>query len=97
MLSVTGLTRSYVPTRFNVLNPCLRSSRNTYPRFPTTPIYTLYLVHEDSSSLSNVFISTTHSYVYVAFSITTSFSTLYSGLCLLRNTKYIYSWHLVEV
>ena len=76
---------------FDVLDPCSRSSRDTYARdtcarSPTTPIYTLYLAHEDSSSLSNVFVSTTHSYVYVAFTITTSFSTLYPGSCLLYNS-----------
>jgi hypothetical protein len=47
-----GLTRSYVPARFNILNPCLYLSRNTYIRSPTTPIYTLYLVYKVSSSLS---------------------------------------------
>jgi hypothetical protein len=36
---VTGLTRSHVPARFDVLNPCLRLSRDTYIRSPTTPIY----------------------------------------------------------
>jgi len=71
---------------FDVLDPCSRSSRDTYARSPTTPIYTLYLAHEDSSSSSNVFVSTTHSYVYVAFSITTSFSALYPGSCLLRDS-----------
>ena len=70
---------------FNVLNPCSRSSQDTYARSPTTPIYTLYLAYKDSSSLSNVFISNTHSYVYVAFSITTLFSILYLGSCLLHN------------
>ena len=69
---------------FDVLDPYLRSSRDTYARSPTTPIYTLYLAYEDSS-LSNVFVSTTYSYVYVAFSITTSFSALYPGSCLLRD------------
>ena len=43
--TVTGLTRSYVPTRFNVLNLCLRSSQDTYARTPTTSIYTSYLAH----------------------------------------------------
>ena len=40
-----GLTRSYVPTRFNVLNLYLRSSQDTYARTPITSIYTLYLAH----------------------------------------------------
>jgi len=70
---------------FDVLDPCLRSSWDTYARSPTTPIYTLYLVYKDSSSLSNVFVLTTYSYVYVAFLITTSFSALYPGLCLLHD------------
>jgi len=69
---------------FDVLDPCSRSSRDTYARSPTTPVYTLYLAYEDSSS-SNVFVLTTHSYVYVAFLITTSFSALYPGSCLLRD------------
>jgi hypothetical protein len=64
--NVTGLARSHVSARFDVLDPCSRSSRNTYARSPTTPIYTLYLAHEDSS-LSNIFVLTTHSYAYVAF------------------------------
>ena len=37
-------------------------------------------------SLSNVFVLNTHSYAYVAFLITTPFSTLYSSSCLLRDT-----------
>jgi len=54
--------------------------------FLYSPYLYPYLVYEDSSSLSNVFVSTTHSYVYVAFSITTLFSALYPGSCLLRNS-----------
>ena len=69
-----------------------------YPKTPTyvhpvTPIYVpqppLYLNHVDltcPASLSNIFISNTYSYAYVAFSITTSFSILYSGSCLLRDS-----------
>ena len=60
---------------------------------PVTPIYVprppLYLDYVDltyPASLSNVFILNTHSYAYVAFSITTSFNILYSGSCLLRNS-----------
>jgi len=34
----------------------------------------------------DVFVSTTHSYVYIAFLITTSFSTLCPGSCLLCDT-----------
>jgi len=74
---------------FNILNPYLRSSYNTYARSPITPIYTLYLAYKDSSSLSNIFILTTHSYIYVAFLITTLFSILYSSLCLLHNRNHI--------
>ena len=39
----------------------------------------------------NKAVSTTHSYVYVAFSITTSFSALYPGSCLLRDREIIKS------
>ena len=53
---------------------------------PLQPLFIPDLAPEDSSSSSNVFVLTTHSYVYVAFSITTSFSVLYPGLCLLRDT-----------
>ena len=47
---VTGLTRSHVPVRFDVLDLCSRSSRDTYvrdtyARTPTTPIYTSFLAH----------------------------------------------------
>ena len=58
--------------------------------FPYSPYLYPYLPHEDSSSSSNVFVSTTHSYVYVAFSITTSFSALYPGSCLLRDSRALY-------
>ena len=54
--------------------------------FPYNPYLYPYLAHEDSSSLSNVFVLTTYSYVYVAFLITTLFSALYPSLCLLRDT-----------
>ena len=64
----------------------------TYVR-PVTPTYVprppLYLDHvilTCSASVSNVFVLNTHSYVYIAFLITTSFSILYSGSCLLYNT-----------
>ena len=60
---------------------------------PVTPMHVLrlplYLDHVDltcSVSLSNVFVLNTHSYAYVAFSITILFSILYSGSCLLCNT-----------
>ena len=62
---------------------------------PVTPMYVsrppLYLNHvilTCSASVSNIFILNTHSYAYIAFSITTSFSTLYSGSCLLHD-KYL--------
>ena len=62
-------------------------------RCPETPTHVprppLYLDHVDltySASLSNVFVSNTHSYAYVAFSITTLFSILYPGSCLLRDS-----------
>jgi hypothetical protein len=51
-LIVIGLTRSHVPTRFDVLDPCLRLSRNTYTRSSTTSINTLYLIYKVSFSLS---------------------------------------------
>src|SRR6266568_8544155 len=38
---------------------------------PTTPIYTLHLTHEVSSSSSKCLCINTHSYVHIAFSITT--------------------------
>ena len=63
---VTGLTRSHVPARFNVLNPCLRSSRNTYARSPATPIYTR-TQYTKILLYPNVFVLNTHSYAYVAF------------------------------
>ena len=63
---VIGLTRSHVPTRFNVLDPCLRSSRNTYARSPTTPIYTR-TQYTKILLYPNVFVLNTHSYAYVAF------------------------------
>ena len=53
---------------------------------PRPPLYLNYVILTCSASVSNVFISNTHSYAYVAFLITTSFSILYSGLCLLYNT-----------
>jgi len=54
--------------------------------FPYNPYLYPYLAYKDSSSLSNVFVLTTHSYVYIAFLITTLFSILYPGSCLLCNT-----------
>jgi len=53
--------------------------------FPYNSYLYPYLAYKDFSSLSNVFILTMHSYVYVAFLITTLFSILYFGLYLLRN------------
>ena len=60
---------------------------------PVTPIYVprppLYLDHvilTCSASVSNVFVLNTHSYAYIAFLITTLFSILYPGSCLLCNT-----------
>ena len=70
---LTFLTRAHV-----------RPETPTY--VPLQPLFIPDLAPKDSSSSSNVFVSTTHSYVYVAFSITTSFSTLYPSSCLLRNT-----------
>src|ERR1700691_5782762 len=84
---VMGLTPSHVLAHFDVPNCAYDSSCDTYACSPTALIYTLYLAHEDSSSLSNVFVSNTHSYAYVAFSITTPFSTLYSSSCLLRDNR----------
>jgi len=65
--------------------------------FPYNPYLYPYLAYKDSSSLSNIFVSTTHSYVYVAFSITTSFSALYPGSCLLRNMGDIYNYNKTGV
>jgi hypothetical protein len=72
----------------------LRCSKTPMYVRPVTPMYVprppLYLDHVDltcSVSLSNVFVSNTHSYPYVAFSITTLFSTLCSGSCLLCNSS----------
>ena len=53
---------------------------------PRPPLYLDHVILTCSASISNVFILNTHSYAYIAFSITTSFSILYSGSCLLRNT-----------
>ena len=75
---------------------CLRQLRypetSMYVR-PVTPMYVprppLYLDHvilTCSASVSNVFVLNTYSYAYVAFSITTLFSILYSGSYLLHNT-----------
>ena len=66
-LCVTGLTRSHVPARFDVLDPCSRSSRDTYARSPTTPIYTRTWHTKTLLLYPNVFILNTHSYAYVAF------------------------------
>jgi len=84
---VTGLTRSHVSARLWRSWPVLTFVPRHLRTFPYSPYLYPYLAHEDSSSLSNVFVSTTHSYVYVAFSITTSFSALYPGSCLLRDTR----------
>ena len=54
-----GLTRSHVPARFDVLDPCARS--------PTTPIYTRTWHTKTLLLHPNVFVSNTHSYAYVAF------------------------------
>ena len=66
-----------------------------------TPIYIpqllLYFNYVDLTcftSLSNIFILNTHSYAYVAFLITTSFSILYSGLYLLRNNNIEYYMYI---
>ena len=61
---------------------------DSYARSPTTPIYTLHLAHEVSSFSSKCLYTNTHSYTYIAFSITTLFNILYFGLCLLRDKKY---------
>jgi len=70
---LTFLTRAYVRPE-------------TPTHIPLQPLFIPNLIPKDSSSLSNVFILTTHSYIYIAFLITTSFSILYPGLCLLYNT-----------
>ena len=62
-----GLTRSHVPARFDVLDPCSRSSRDTYARSPTTPIYTRTWYTKILLLYPNVFVLNTHSYAYVAF------------------------------
>ena len=59
----------------------------TFIYIPRLPLYLNYVILTCSASVSNVFILNTHSYAYVAFLITTSFSILYSGLCLLHNTR----------
>jgi len=64
---VTGLTRSHVPARFDVLNPCSRSSQDTYARSPYNSYLYPYLAHKDSSSSSKCLCINTHSYAYVAF------------------------------
>ena len=86
LASVTGLTRSHVSARLWRSWPVLTFVPRHLRTFPYSPYLYPYLAHKDSSSLSNVFVSTTHSYVYVAFLITTSFSALYPGSCLLRDT-----------
>ena len=53
---------------------------------PRPPLYLDHVILTCSASVSNVFVSNTHSYAYVAFSITTLFSILYSGSCPLRNS-----------
>ena len=52
---------------------------------PRPPLYLDYVILTCSASVSNVFVLNTHSYAYIAFSITTLFSILYSGSCLLYN------------
>ena len=52
---------------------------------PRPPLYLDHVILTCSASVSNVFVSNTYSYAYVAFLITTSFSILYSGSCLLRD------------
>ena len=52
---------------------------------PRLPLYLDHVILTCSASVSNVFVSNTHSYAYIAFSITTLFSILYPGLCLLCN------------
>jgi len=83
---ITELTRSHVSARLWRSWPVLTFVPRHLYTFPYNPYLYPYLEHEDSSSLSNIFVSTTHSYVYVAFSITTLFSALYPSSCLLRNT-----------
>ena len=53
---------------------------------PRPPLYLDHVILTCSASISNVFVSNTHSYAYIAFSITTLFSILYPGSCLLHNT-----------
>ena len=54
--------------------------------YPDCPYIFDHVSWSVSVPYPNVFVSTTHSYAYVAFSITILFSTLYSGSCLLRDT-----------
>ena len=82
---VTGVTRSHVPTRFDVPVRAYGCPSDTYARPTTTPIYWprwpdlfCFLIQ---MSLYQTRIVT----AYVAFSITTLFSILYSGSCLLRD------------
>ena len=58
----------------------------TLMHVPRPLLYLDHVILTCSASVSNVFVSNTHSYAYVAFSITTLFSILYSGSCLLYNT-----------
>jgi hypothetical protein len=53
---------------------------------PRPLLYLDHVILTCSASVSNVFVLNIYSYAYVAFSITTSFSILYSGSCLLCDT-----------
>src|SRR6266702_3602933 len=56
---------------------------------PLQPLFIPCTWHTKSLLLHpNVFVPTTHSYLYIAFSITTLFSILYSGSCLLHDIHF---------
>ena len=91
------LTSLHVLTFLTVLmfvprHLCPRHLR-TYPYY-----FYIYLVPGTQKTLllyPNVFVSNTHSYTHIAFSIITLFNTLYSGSCLLCNTIFgslFYTW-----